>query len=83
MIGIDLIGPLLRTKAGNRYKILATDYTTGWVESSAVKEKSVAPVKNFLINEIFVSHGTLKTSRSDQMNEFTGELCKFIYDYWR
>src|SRR3954452_8157799 len=36
-VGIDYVGPLLKTKEGNRYIIVAMDYLTKWPEAKPTK----------------------------------------------
>ncbi len=60
MIGIDIMGPLRRSSNGNRYILLATDYSTRWVEGQAMKKKSAAGVAKFLEKFIFTRHGPRK-----------------------
>src|SRR5437764_12192622 len=39
-IGIDFVGPLERTRKGNRYILVVTDYLTKWPEAKPI------PIKN-------------------------------------
>src|ERR1043165_5584449 len=47
-IGIDFVGPLLRTRRGNRYIIVAMDYLTKWPEAKAIKEASAEKTVEFI-----------------------------------
>ena len=47
-IGIDIVGPLKRSKKGNVYIITATDYLTKWVEAKALKKATAKQVAQFL-----------------------------------
>ena len=78
MIGIDCIGPLPRTKRGNRYVILATDYATNWTEGIAVKQKTAQNVVKFLVKEVFCRHGPPIEIRADMGREFTAGIVKEV-----
>ena len=49
-LGIDLIGPLPMTKAGNRYISTSVDYFSKWPEATLLKDKSAAGVALFLFH---------------------------------
>ncbi|WUR04562.1 endonuclease [Vairimorpha necatrix] len=57
-IGIDLVGPLPKSYDGNRYIVIATDYVTGWCEADAIKTKSSNMIAKFLVEKIFLIHGS-------------------------
>ena len=72
-IGIDLIGPLRRTKSGNEYIIACTDYFTKWSEATASKDKSAASVADFIYKTI-CRFGAMDVLISDQGREFLNQL---------
>ncbi len=47
-LGMDLVGPLPVTPAGNKYLITITDYYTKWAVAGALKDKSASSVAEFL-----------------------------------
>ena len=47
-IGIDLVGPLPKTKRGNRFIITLVDYFSKWPEAAALPSKSASDVALFL-----------------------------------
>ena len=47
-LGLDLIGPLLMTKAGNRYIVTLVDYFSKCPEAAPLKEMSAAGIALFL-----------------------------------
>ena len=51
-VGIDLIGPLPETKAGNRYIITLVDYFSKWPEAEALPDKGAKGVAQFLYRMI-------------------------------
>ena len=47
-MGIDLIGPLVATRHGNKYILTITDYYTKWAEATALKGKIAPTVAHVL-----------------------------------
>ena len=56
-IGIDYVGPLPRTKEGNKYIIVAMDYLTKWPEARPTKEATAATTIDFVYDDIVCRHG--------------------------
>jgi len=74
MIGIDFVGPLPRTKHGNKYILVTTDYLTKWPEVKATKEATAKVVKDFIYKEIICRHGCPKIILSDRGSHFRNEV---------
>jgi hypothetical protein len=51
-VALDIAGPLLETKNGNRYALVAIDHYSKWCEASPVKDHDVATAARFLEEEI-------------------------------
>ena len=51
-IGIDYVGPLPKTKEGNRYIIVAMNYLTKWLEAKSTKEATAASTVDFVYEDI-------------------------------
>src|SRR6266511_400780 len=47
-IGIDIVGPLMITKKGNRYIVTAMDYFTKWLIAKAIKEVTAKTISKFI-----------------------------------
>src|SRR5213078_3270220 len=73
-IGIDFVGPLERTKKGNRYILVVTDYLTKWPEAKAMKEATAKNVIEFIYQEIICRHGCPRVILSDRGTHFRNEL---------
>jgi hypothetical protein len=58
MIGLDLAGPLLETKTGFKYIIIAVDYFTGWTKVGLARSTDAKEVLDFIHREINCRHGT-------------------------
>ena len=66
-IALDIFGPLRKTKSGNKYILVAMDYTTKWPETFALRNSTAETVVNCLIDltsrvgvpqEILTENGT-------------------------
>lgn len=51
-VGIDLVGPLPKTKSGNRYIVTLVDYFSKWPEAEALPDKTAEGVALFLYRMI-------------------------------
>src|SRR3954447_13599536 len=79
-IGIDFVGSLERTKKGNRYILVMTDYLTKWPEAKAMKEATADNVIQFIYEKVICRHGCPKIILSDRgahfRNKLVDELCE-------
>ncbi|HVI21389.1 MAG TPA: DDE-type integrase/transposase/recombinase [Bacillus sp. (in: firmicutes)] len=73
-IGIDFVGPLERTKKGNRYILVMTDYLTKWPEAEAMKEATADNVIQFIYEKVICRHGCPKIILSDRGAHFRNKL---------
>ena len=73
-IGIDFVGPLEKTKKGNRYILVVTDYLTKWPEAKAMKEATAKNVIEFIYQEVICRHGCPRVILSDRRTHFRNEL---------
>ena len=84
-VGLDLVGPLQRTAAGNRYMITCVDYMTKWVEAIVLPDKTSKRTAEFLYSEVICRHGCPAEEVTGQGGEFQGEfqelLDKFHIDH--
>ena len=79
-IGIDFVGPLEKTRNGNKYILVTTDYLTKWPEAKAMKDATAENVIEFIYERIICRHGCPKVILSDQGKHFRNKvmegLCK-------
>jgi len=80
MIGIDFVGPLPRTRKGNKYIIVAIDYLTKWSEAKAVRRATANVAANFIYDEIICRHGCPRKILSDNGTHFKNELIKNLLE---
>src|SRR2546429_389579 len=79
-IGIDFVGPLEKTRRGNRYILMITDYLTKWPKAKAMKDAMATNVVKFIYEVIICKHGCPKIILSDRgthfRNKLVEELCE-------
>src|SRR5205823_10317108 len=79
-IGIDFVGPLEKTRRGNRYILVTTDYLTKWPEAKAMKDATATNVVKFIYEVIICRHRCPKIIMSDRgthfRNKLVDELCR-------
>lgn len=73
LVGIDLTGPLPKTKDGFQYILTATDYFSKWVEAFPLRTKTASEVARSICAIIY-RHGCPKRILSDQGREFVNEV---------
>jgi transposase InsO family protein len=77
--GIDFNGPINPSSSrGNRYIILATDYSTKWVEAKATWKNDTKVAANFLFDQILMRFGYPLELVSDQGKHFLNVLIKAL-----
>ena len=81
-IAIDLMGPLVTTKHGNKYILVIGDYFTRWVEAFPLPDIKAETVAQCLLNEFIARLGIPLELHSDQATNFESnlfqELCKSL-----
>nr|XP_033936295.1 uncharacterized protein K02A2.6-like [Pseudochaenichthys georgianus] len=77
-LGMDIVGPVERSKGGNRYMLVITDYATKYPEVfplKSIKAKSVA----FCLVQFFSRVGFPHEILTDQGTNFMSTLLKQVY----
>src|SRR5215212_6927667 len=82
-IGIDFVGPLERTKKGNKYILVVTDYLTKWPEAKAMKEVIAENVVKFIYEGIICRHGCPKIILSDRGTHFRNKLVEGLCEKFK
>ena len=75
-MGIDYVGPLPKTKEGNKYIIVAMDYFTKWPEAKPVKEANAKETARFIYEDIICRHGSPMKILSDRGSHFNNNMIK-------
>ena len=73
-IGLDFIEPLPKTKKGNKYILVMTDYLTKWPEAKAMKEATSENVIEFIYKKIICRHGCPKIILTDRGAYFNNRV---------
>jgi hypothetical protein len=81
-VGIDMVGPLQETKAGNRYIVVATDYLTKWPEALPVSDGTAETAARFLFDQILTRHGAPRELLSDRGKTFLNRVIDHLCGLW-
>ncbi len=74
LVGMDLIGKLKTTKAGNQYICVMIDYLTKWPQAYAITSKTAEEVSQCIL-KFFYQFEAPKRILTDQGREFVNEVC--------
>lgn len=77
-LGMDVVGPLERSKTGNRFMLVITDYATRYPEVfplKTVKARNIA----ICLMQLFSRMGFPKTILTDQGSNFMSKLLRQVY----
>ncbi|KZR96989.1 Uncharacterized protein APZ42_008364 [Daphnia magna] len=74
LIGIDHLGPFIRTKAGNRYILVAIDYLSKWVIAKPVASTATGSICDFIKSEIIALHSYPQRIITDRGSGFTSKM---------
>ena len=74
LVGMDLIGKVVKTEAGNEYIAAMVDYFTECSEAYPLPSKTAADVAQCII-KFFYRFGAPKRILTDQGKEFVNEVC--------
>jgi hypothetical protein len=81
-VSVDLMGPLTKTKKGNKYIMVVTDQFSKWTEAYAIKNKEAVTVAKHFTDNWCNTNGPPRILHSDQGNEFTADvfvrMCKLL-----
>ena len=75
---MDIVGPLPKTKKGNTYIVVATDYLTKWPEARAIPDQKAATVSTFFYEDIICRHGCPKELLTDRGSHFVNKILKSL-----
>ena len=71
---MDIVGPLPKTKNGNLYIVVATEYLTKWPEARAIPNAKASSVVSFFYEDIICRHGCPKEILTDRGTHFVNEM---------
>jgi hypothetical protein len=79
-VGIDIMGPFHRSKAGNKFVIVACCYFSRYVEMKAVPAGTSKQVAKFLLENVIRNHGFVSKLVSDRGTCFLSKVMKQFYE---
>ena len=77
-VAMDLVGPLPKSRRGNRYILVLSDYATRYPEAIPLKKIDAEVVAEELV-KIFAQVGIPKEILTDQGQNFMSQLLKEVY----
>ena len=77
-IAMDIVGPIPKSRSGNRYILVICDYATRWPEAVPLKSIDAEHIAEELIS-LFSRVGIPKEILTDQGSNFTSRLLKEVY----
>jgi hypothetical protein len=78
---LDTARPLLETKSGNRYILVAIDHYSKWCEARAVADHSAKTASRFLEDDIICKYGVPRFILTDNGGEWAAEFEMMCKDY--
>lgn len=78
-IAMDIVGPLPKTRRGNEYVLVISDYATRYPEAVPLRQFTALTVAEELIN-VFARYGIPTEILTDQGTNFTSQLLKELYN---
>ena len=80
--GLDIFGPLPKTKKGNRYVLVICDYFTKWIVAVPMKNQEADTVAKKFVKHFVTRHGVPRMVHTDQGSNFESivfkEICKVL-----
>ena len=77
-IAMDIVGPLPRSKSGNRYVLVICDYATRYPEAIPLRSIDAEHIAEELI-KVFARVGVPREILTDQGSNFTSQLLAELY----
>ncbi len=77
-LAMDIVGPLPRSRAGNRYVLVVCDYATRYPEAVALRNIDAESVAEELV-KLFARVGIPREILTDQGTNFTSQLLAEVY----
>ena len=79
---MDIVGPLPKTRRGNKYILVISDYFTRWAEAIGLPNQEATTVAQALMSEWICRYGAPESIHTDQGRNFESnlfsELCSLL-----
>ncbi|KAL0306898.1 UNVERIFIED_CONTAM: hypothetical protein Sradi_6107100 [Sesamum radiatum] len=73
-LGLDVVGPLMKSSGGHLYILAATDYFSKWAEAVPLKEVKKENVADFIRTHIIYRYGVPRYITTDNGKPFCNSL---------
>ncbi len=80
-VALDTAGPLLETKSGNKYILVAIDHYSKWCEAKAVTNHGAKTAARFLEDEIICRYSVPKFVLTNNGGEWAAKFDVMCADY--
>jgi hypothetical protein len=81
-VAVDIFGPLPRSRLGNRYILVVTDYFIKWAEAYPLRNQEAETVARVLVEQFICRFGVPLSLHSDQGSNFESNVfqsvCKLL-----
>ena len=76
--GVDFAGPLVETRAGNKWVLVCIEHFTKWVELIPLPSKSSRDAARGLLDGVLSRYGAPGVILTDQGTEFQGDFATLV-----
>ena len=83
MMSVDLVGPLPRSKAGNQYILVASDYFSKFVSAFPLRSATAVRIVKLLEEEVFLKYGVPETLICDNGPQFRSRQLSALLESYR
>ncbi len=83
MVGMDVLGPLPRTRRGYAYVFVFMDYFTRYVIVRPLRTQTAPEIARTLVGEVFLDRAPPARLLSDRGAAFLSDLLTEVYKYFR
>ena len=80
-VALDIAGPFPRTRKGNKYLLVVTDYFSKWMEAYALPNIEAATVTCRFVEQFICRFGVPSEIHTDQGSQFESELFTKTCEY--
>jgi hypothetical protein len=80
-VAMDTAGPVLETKLGNKYILVAINHYSKWCEAKAIADQGAKTAAMFLEDDIICKYGVPKFVLTNNGGEWAAEFEVMCKDY--
>lgn len=78
-IGMDFLGPFVKSKRGHRYVLVMTDYHSKWVEAVACPAATAAEAAQAFVEQVVLRHGAPAKIITDRGKHFISTFIEEVF----